>query len=164
VVHAKELKRTTNTGRLAVEALENSALKIRGAGREALDLTCELTDSYESVLLYPGEDSISLADFKPEKPVQLIVPDGNWRQAAKVGIRHPELKALRKVRIPQANSSQAHLRKEHFEEGRSTLEAIAEAIRILEGDAAAEPLFKLFRAKLSATLSGRPLSATVTPG
>ncbi len=162
VVHAKELKRTTNTGKLALEALPNSKLVVRGEGRESLDLTAELEGAYESVLLYPGEDSIPLADLRSTKPVQLIVPDGNWRQAAKVGTRHPELAPLKRVKIPQPNPSGHHLRKEHFEEGRSTLEAIAEAIKILEGSEAAQPLFDLYQAKLMATLKGRPVSSKRT--
>ena len=36
VIHAKELKRTTNTGRLAIHALLNSKMCVRGEGQVPL--------------------------------------------------------------------------------------------------------------------------------
>jgi DTW domain-containing protein len=165
VVHAKELKRTTNTGRLAIEALSNSALRVRGEGRLALDLSPDLAPEYESVILYPSEDAVELSSLKSEKPVQLIVPDGNWRQAGKVRGRHPELKGLKAVKVSESLEGRETLRKEHFEGGKSTLEAIAQALSVLEGEEAVRPLMDLYRAKLAATLAGRPaVSATHTSG
>ncbi len=158
MIHARELKRTTNTGRLALEALSNSKLVVRGRAGEELDLSPELSAEYESVLLYPGDDAVPLEKLKFDRPIQLIVPDGNWRQAAKVGTRQKELAALKRVKIDPGPSEGPTLRREHFEGGRSTLEAIALAIRALEGERAAEPLFALYRAKLEATVAGRPRS------
>ena len=94
VIHAKELKRTTNTGRLALQALKNSEMHVRGEGKEKLDLSEILDPVYQPLLLYPSDDAVELdADFVAslKKPVLLIVPDGNWRQASKVHHRHQEL-------------------------------------------------------------------------
>lgn len=90
------------------------------------------------------------------KPVQLIVPDGNWRQAGKVHGRHHELRDVPHVKISAKNMNTHHLRKEHKSEGLSTLEAIALALTVIEGPAAGEPMMKLYKAKLNATLKGRP--------
>ena len=162
VIHSKELKRTTNTGRLATLALGNSKLCVRGRPGENLDLSDQLVPEYESFLLYPSEDAVDLSCLSRNRklPAQLIVPDGNWRQATKVGFRHKELSHLQRVKIsppPPPNSSQTrnYLRKEHFEGGMSTLEAIAFALGHFEGSEVRESLLGLYRAKLDATIEGR---------
>ena len=158
VVHAKELKRTTNSGRLATEALVNSEVRVRGEGREPLDLSDVVKSDYHSLLFYPADNAVELT---PElattlpRPIQLIVPDGSWRQAAKVHTRHPELAGVTRVMISRPNLARHHLRKESSEYGMSTLEAIAQVLAVLEGPERAAPLFELYREKLSATLKGR---------
>ena len=164
VVHAKELKRTTNTGRLAVEALENSEMRIRGEGREALDLSDLVANStYRTVLFYPSDEA---QDLTPEfvaqdpRPIQLIVPDGNWRQASKVHYRHPELKGIPRVMIKAANTAKYHLRAETTAEGMATLQAIAHAYSVIESAEAGNELMKVYNAKLEQTLIGRGLKIT----
>ena len=160
VVHAKELKRTTNTGRLAIESLVNSEMRIRGEGTEAMDLSDLLEPTYRPVLFYPAEDALELTEAfvkEDERPILLIVPDGNWRQASKVHIRHKELASIPRVKISTENKAVHHLRVEQTKEGMSTLEAIAKAMAIIEGEAAAAPLQKLYEMKLERTLQGRGL-------
>ncbi len=171
VIHRKELKRTTNTGVLAVRALVNSEMRIRGElDGSALNLSDCLTAEYRSFLFFPSDDAIELdAGLLAQSPlpIQLIVPDGNWRQASKVGSRHPELKNIPRIKITKT-STVAHdrhlraepvfgqlLRAEHFADGMSTLQAIAEAIAIIEGSETAAPLLRLYEAKLRNTLIGR---------
>lgn len=158
VVHAKELKRTTNSGRLALEALTNSGLRIRGVIGQNLDLTPDLNPEYQSLVFYPSEGASELnSEFMKSIrcPVQLIVPDGNWRQASKVATRHPELKNLPRVKITTPNTARHHLRAESTEYGMSTLEAIAKALGVIEGAEAEAALTELYQAKLAATLKGR---------
>lgn len=158
VVHAKELKRTTNTGRLAVKALTNSEMRIRGEGIEALDLSDLLRSDYQTLLFYPSDDAVDLTAellAKDPRPVQLIVPDGNWRQASKVHYRHHELKDVPRVMIKAANLATQHMRVENTPEGMATLEAIAQAMGIIEGAAVKESLMALYTAKLEGTLQGR---------
>ncbi len=158
VVHAKELKRTTNTGRLAIQALANSEMHIRGATTQALDLTKALDKNYESFFLYPADDALELSPewlAQREKPVQLIVPDGNWRQASKVYGRHPELRAIPLVMVKNFRETKAFLRAEHLEHGMATLQAIAYAFGAIEGEEVERRLLGLYEAKLKATLRGR---------
>lgn len=155
IIHAKELKRTTNTGRLAVQALANSRMLVRGVKGEREDVSRLLDPAYESYLLYPSDDAIDLALIRPVKPVQLIVGDGNWRQASKVNTRYPEFVGLPRVKISAVNKGVSHLRREHFAEGFSTLEAIARAMSVLEGADVGEQLLSVYQAKLRATLAGR---------
>lgn len=164
VVHAKELKRTTNTGRLAVKALQNSEMRIRGEGKEALDLSDLVANpDYRTVLFYPSDEAQDLtADFVAQdpRPIQLIVPDGNWRQASKVHYRHHELKDIPRVMIKAANKAKFHLRAETTEEGMATLQAIAHAYSVIESAEAGNELMKVYQAKLEQTLIGRGIKIT----
>ena len=158
IIHAKELKRTTNTGRLALKALTNSEMRIRGEDREGLDLSDLLTSNYRTVLFYPSENAVELDHkFVSESslPIQLIVPDGNWRQASKVHYRHHELQEIPRVKISTPNTEGLHMRTETTEAGMATLEAIAHALGIIEGIEVENELMKFYRLKLEATLRGR---------
>ena len=158
VIHAKELKRTTNTGQLAMKALVNSEMHVRGQGTERLDLKVVLRPDYRSFLFYPSLDAQELNSSlvaESSLPIQLIVPDGNWRQAGKVHLRHPELSQLPRVMIKARNQSSLHLRAEHSDEGMATLQAIAFAMGVIEGEDIKRDLLELFEAKLRQTLKGR---------
>lgn len=158
VVHYRELRRTTNTGSLAVQALKNSEMRVRGQDRAGLDLGDLLNSNYRTLLFYPSDEAV---DLTPEfvaadpRPVQLIVPDGNWRQASKVHYRHKELADVPRVMIKAANTAKYHLRVEHMEEGMATLQAIAHAMGVLEGDEVKKSLMALYNLKLERTLLGR---------
>ncbi len=161
IIHAKELKRTTNTGRLALKALTNSEMRIRGEDRTALDLSDLLTPKYRTFLFYPSHNAIELDHrlvSESPLPIQLIVPDGNWRQASKVHYRHHELKDLPRVKISTPNTAKMHLRAETTAAGMATLEAIAHALGIIEGEAVKLELMGFFQRKLEETLKGRGVS------
>jgi DTW domain-containing protein YfiP len=158
IIHHRELKRTTNTGRLALQALSNSEMRVRGLGRESLDLSDLLRPEYRSVLFYPSHDAVELDRSFVEQsslPIQLIVPDGNWRQASKVHYRHEELRALPRVMIGGPNLSLFHLRAESSENGMATLQAIAMALAVTDGEEVGRELMDLYNAKLKQTLVGR---------
>jgi DTW domain-containing protein YfiP len=87
----------------------------------------------------------------------LIVPDGTWRQARKIHSRHPELKNVLRVKISTPNDSTYQLRAQSRSEGMATLQAIASALGVIEGDQVAAQLMRLYRARLDRTLSARGL-------
>jgi DTW domain-containing protein YfiP len=158
VIHARELPRTTNTGRLAIQALVNSEMRVRGQSRDPLDLSDLLVPEYRTFLFYPSEESLDLTPqlvAESEKPIQLIVPDGSWRQASKVPRRHHELKNIPRVMIKTPNTSEFHLREECSSHGMATLQAIAHALEVIHGEEAIRPLHALYEAKLRGTLIGR---------
>lgn len=158
VIHAKELKRTTNTGTLAAKALLNSEVLVRGRIGESLDLSSTLNPEYRSVLFYPSEEALELnEDFVRQSslPIHLIVPDGNWRQASKVHYRHPEINHLPRVMIKTPNTATQHLRAETTPEGMATLQAIAHALGVIEGVQIRDELLRLYQLKLERTLQGR---------
>lgn len=161
VAHAKELKRTSNTGRLAVRALVNSEILKRGEGREPLDLRALDRPGYRNWLFYPSDDALELTPelvaAAPE-PVHLIVPDGNWRQASKVHTRHPELAHLPRVKITTRNPYDLHMRAESTEYGMATLAAIAAALAITESKEIGARLGAVYEEKLARTLRARGLN------
>ena len=172
IIHAKEMKRTTNTGRLALEALTNSEMIIRGSrgpldsrGKTPappVDLSKSLLAGYRPLLFFPCDEAVELTTefirslkLSPNEAIQLLVPDGNWRQASKVHSRHPELAHVPRVKISTPNTAEKHLRAEHLAEGMSTLEAIARAMGIIENRETEQLLQNLYQEKLSRTLTAR---------
>jgi len=163
VIHHRELERSSNTGLLALRALVNSELRIRGDSREALDLSDLLSPRYRTLLFYPCAAAVELdRDLvcKDPRPIQLIVPDGTWRQARKIHSRHPELKDVPRVKISTPNDSMFQLRAQSRPEGMATLQAIACALGIIESDQVGVQLMKLYRARLDRTLKARGVLRT----
>ena len=158
VVHVNELKRSSNTGRLALRALVNSEMRVRGETREPLDLRDLLTDRYRTFLFYPTVDAVELDKelvAQDRTPIQLIVPDGSWRQAGKVQYRHRELKDVLRVKIGTPDPAKFFLRAQHRPEGMATLQAIAHALGVIEGDLVKAQLMKLYDLRVERTLLAR---------
>ena len=158
VIHHRELSRSSNTGLLATRALLNSEVRVRGEQRQALDLKDLLTAPYRSLLFYPSADAVELNQalvLQDSRPIQLLVPDGTWRQARKIQSRHPELRDLPRVKISTPNTSIFQLRAQSKPERMATLQAIAEGLGIIEGDVVRVQLLKLYQAKIARTLKAR---------
>jgi DTW domain-containing protein len=152
------LSRSSNTGLLALRALVNSEMRVRGEGREALDLKDLITSKYRSFLFYPSGDAVELDKalvMQEPTPIQLLVPDGTWRQARKIHSRHPELRDLPRVKISTPNNSTFQLRAQSRPERMATLQAIAQGLGLIEGDRVRAQLMKLYHAKIERTLKGR---------
>jgi DTW domain-containing protein len=158
VIHHRELSRNSNTGLLALRALVNSEMRIRGEGRQALDLQELLSPHYRTFLFFPSADAVELDRTlvtQEQRPIQLIVPDGTWRQARKILSRHPELKELPRVKISTPNHRTFQLRAQSRPERMATLQAIAHGLGVIEGDTVRAQLMKLYDAKIERTLIGR---------
>jgi DTW domain-containing protein YfiP len=156
VIHRAEDRKPTNTGRLATECLVNSEVVVRGH-REAETASLPIAEGTQPVLLYPAEDAVPLADLRLERPVTLIVPDGNWRQASKVRNRVPGMREVPCATLPPSPDKRSayRLRVEAHDHGLATIEAIARALGILEGAAIEEALLLPFRAMVERTLWAR---------
>ncbi|MBT4790434.1 MAG: DTW domain-containing protein [Halobacteriovoraceae bacterium] len=165
VIHHKELKRTSNTGQLALKSLINSNLRVRGLKDSPLELGDLLTDEYETLLLFPSSNAEVLTPELAQnikKKIQIIVPDGNWRQASKVNTRYKELANIKRVKVARVGTDPYHLRAETTQDGMATLQAIAYALGAIEGEEVQDQLLKLYDEKLVRTLVGRgklPLSS-----
>ena len=153
LVHYREARKPTNTGLLAARALVGSRVGIIGDRAQPLPAEV-LAPEERAVLLYPAADAVPISALPPGPPITLVVPDGNWRQAQKMGRRVPGLEALPRVTLGDASVTEYHLRAEPQAEGLATLEAIARAYRTLEGPtgpAIEAALLAIFRVMVSRT-------------
>ena len=137
----------------------NSEIVVRGhrpASGAAPESPIAFPEGAQPVLLYPADDAVPLDTFAAAAaPVVLVVPDGNWRQAAKMRKRVPGLAAVPCVSLPAGAPTAYRLRFEPQKGGLATLEAIARAFGVLEGPAVEEALLVPFHAMVERTLWAR---------
>jgi DTW domain-containing protein YfiP len=155
LIHRFEDRKPTNTGRLATECLPNSEVLVRGVpGRPSEPIAS--TPDRQTLLLFPHEGAHPLAEFAGlEKPVTLVVPDGNWRQAFKTRKRVPGLSEMPCVSLANGPESTYRLRAESHADGLATFEAIARALGILEGAHVQTALERVFAIAVERTLWAR---------
>lgn len=152
----RELQVPTNTGRLAAQALTNSVMLTRGDRDEPCDLAPHLPTDGRVLLLYPAEDSIELTPaMRDGGPYTLVVPDGNWRQTSKMRRREPLLTHVQTVTLSAGDPSAYHVRRETKAQGLATIEAIARALGVLEGDAVRVSLEAVFALMVERTMASR---------
>ena len=111
-----------------------------------------------TIFLYPAEDATVLSKSfldQDSRPVTLVVPDGTWNQAARMGKRLPGLDHAEKVRLPEGPRTQWGIRKETHPHGLATFEAIARAFGIIESTAVQSGMEELFLLMVKRTLLGR---------
>lgn len=154
VVHHTEIRKPSNTGRLAAECLANSTIVVRG-NPKIPPTPLVWPEGTQPVLLYPYEHARPITEYAHGAPVTLVVPDGNWRQAFKVRSRVPEIGALPCVSLPPGPPSMYRLRTESQPEGLATVEAIARAFEVLEGPHVREALERVLRVMVERTLWSR---------
>jgi DTW domain-containing protein YfiP len=163
IIHRYEDRKPTNTGRLAAECLANSETIVRG--HESRPTPPFLwAEGTQPLLLFPHEGAKPLSEVAAAgRPVTLVVPDGNWRQASKVRNRVPGLRDVPCVSLPVGAPSMYRLRTEAHDGGLATIEAIARAMRLLEGHQGRRvqaALELVFRAMVDRTLWSRGLVRT----
>jgi DTW domain-containing protein YfiP len=156
VIHRREDRKPTNTGRLATECLPNSEVIVRGHVEAPPEVPRAWSPGAQPLLLFPDADAIPLARFATSPlPVTLVVPDGTWRQAAKVRHRIPWLRDVPCVSIEPDAPTAYHLRNETRPDGLATMEAIARAFGVLEGDSVRSALEGVLRVLVERTLWSR---------
>ncbi|HKZ15894.1 MAG TPA: tRNA-uridine aminocarboxypropyltransferase [Geobacteraceae bacterium] len=158
VMHRREHKKITATGPLALEVLPNSELRIHGDQDRPLEFSDLNVPERRTLLLYPGDDAPVLSrSFLDQdvRPVTLIVPDGNWRQAARMGRRLPGLEHAEMVRLPEGPRTRWGIRREHHAHGLATFEAIARALGIIESPDVQSGMEDLFQLMVQRTLDAR---------
>ena len=163
LMHRTEEVLTSNTARLATNALTNSEIRVRGRKNEPVSSVGMVEDGRHSLLLYPSPRSVELnAEFvsRLDRPVTLIVPDGTWHQTQKAVRREAALAGIPHVRLPDGPPSEYRLRTQPNSQFLCTLEAIARAIGLLESPAAQSQLEFVLRVLVERTLWSRGFLAT----
>lgn len=152
VRHHLERLRASNSGRLANFALANSELVDHGGG--APTVMPPLGEG--AYLVFPAGPVADAAPTSP--PVRtLIVLDATWSQARRMFRKLDALRGIPVLRLPEgAAVTNDRMREAPSADRVSTIEAIAAALRLVEGDAVASPLVTLFgEACRRAAASGR---------
>jgi len=144
--HPSETSHALNTARLAALGLVNAELRVG----EVFEDLGELLNrpGYRPVLLFPGEVAQVLTAYGDvdDTPLLLIVPDGTWRKARKLLYLNPLLDALPKVTLAQVTPSRYRLRKAPEPGALSTVEAVVQALNVLEPPACFDALLRPFEA------------------
>ena len=149
VRHHSERYRSSNTGRLAGLALANCEVLDYGAPNSDREITdrhasqaIDLQPLAGAMLLFPTGDVRTCAPAP--LPSQLIVLDATWSQARRMWQKLQVLRGLPTLRLPELAVAAPRMRKSPGQGHVSTIEAIAAALRLLEGDNIAAPLEDLF--------------------
>ena len=180
VLHQLEDSKTSNTGRLAVRCLPNSEIVMRGDPGRSDDPCARRGDPRlaaaapeddgakpavpatdwsahgDPVLLYPHPDARPIEAWRNHpRPITLIVPDGTWRQGRRVRQRTPGLAEVPCASVSRSAPSNYKLRTTYDPRRLATLEAIAEALGVLEGEGARTALLAIFDIMVERTLRAR---------
>lgn len=145
--HPSEVTHALNTARLAALGLTNAELHV-GEVFEDLDAMLNLP-GYQARLLFPGEGAQLIEARLPTDeylPLLLVVPDGTWRKARKLLHLNPLLAQLPCVTLPEGSVSRYRLRKAPGPGALSTVEAIVQALELLEAPTSFAPLLRPFEA------------------
>ncbi|QVM90042.1 DTW domain-containing protein [Pseudomonas entomophila] len=144
--HPSETSHALNTARLAALGLANAQLRVGEVFDDLQDLLA--TPGYRPVLLFPGERAEVLQAYgnDDDLPLLLIVPDGTWRKARKMLYLNPLLEALPRVTLGDVPPSRYRLRKAPEPGALSTLEAVVQALNVLEAPVSFDALLQPFEA------------------
>ena len=141
VQHVTETRLTSNTGRLAALSLPNAKILEYGGG-EPFDESRLLAE--QALLLYSASPSAPVANARVLASVsRLVVLDGSFRQARRMYKRIHALRGLPELALQAPVVAPLRLRQPPHADGMSTLEAIAHALALLEGEQIAQPLHVL---------------------
>src|SRR5262245_62571945 len=123
------------TARLAHLCLPGSELRVGVDFDDDGDMRAALAGARDAYLLFPGPRAIDLADVRPAGPITLVVVDGTWWQARKLLKRNAALAALPQIRFTPPAPSNYRIRREPADHCVATVEALAQVLGALEGDA-----------------------------
>ena len=147
--HNKESHKSTNTARLAALALPRCRILPYGAPGQRFE---------PGVLAAPGT-WIVFPDAPPPPPdapppENLLILDGNWAQARRM-YQRLGLSAMPGLALPPPAADTRRLRRPPHPYGMSTVEAIAGALALLEGEHVARPLYALHELMIDRVLAAR---------
>ena len=130
--HPRERAHPIGTARFAKLGLANSLVEVAwdasAPEEEAPDWLPE-----GAALLYPSTSAADLTTMAPsERPKSLVVLDGTWHTARSLFRDKAWLQRLPQVRLSPATPSRYRIRREPREDFVSTIEAIVQALQVLE--------------------------------
>jgi DTW domain-containing protein YfiP len=158
ILHYREQHQTSNTGHLLNLALPNSEVRIYGDFDNPLPTAGLAPETHQTYVLFPGPEAreLTLEEVRRDgRPVNLVVPDGTWRQSSRMMRRCEPLRQLPARILPPGPPSAYQLRRAEQPERISTFEAGARALGLLEGAQVQQPLEMFFRIMVERSLWAR---------
>ena len=141
--HPSEVDHALNTARLAALGLQQAQLEVGEVFEGLPDWLNQ--PGYQARLLFPGDEAGVISRYADDaQPWLLVVPDGTWRKARKLLHVNPLLASLPRVTLVPDATSRYRLRKAPAPGALSTLEAITQALDILEAPQSFAPLLAPF--------------------
>ncbi|WP_444937524.1 tRNA-uridine aminocarboxypropyltransferase [Microbulbifer sp. JMSA002] len=144
IQHPQEEKHPFNTGRMAHLCLSNSEMMIAESLSTHQLNTLLCTPSallYPSLEWLPDSGELNSNNHQSDKtsskqaPVkQLIVLDATWKKSKKILHLNPQLQRLPRINLGGGLKSNYTIRKTSVADGLSTIESIAMAMQLLEGN------------------------------
>ena len=132
--HPHERDHPFGTARLVKLCMPNAEVHVPWAGCTGT-LSHPVDVGEDAVVLYPHPDARALDEVTSERaPSTLIAVDGTWGDVKRLYRENEWLHRLRHVRLSPREPSRYRIRKEPRADYVSTLEAIVEALRVLEPD------------------------------
>ncbi|MBN2790664.1 MAG: DTW domain-containing protein [Candidatus Delongbacteria bacterium] len=146
LMHNKEKRKVSNTAKIAYLTLNNCNLVTKGEKDVNTDINSIISSQHINIVLYPDASKELnrelLQNF--DKPVNLIVLDGNYNQAGKMFRSDIALQKAIKVRLPLGQIRKDQLRSPVHPEQVSTIEAVINALEIIGDTEANEHMEYLF--------------------
>ena len=169
IMHYREFYKSSNTGRLIKYGLKNSEIHLHGLKDNRLDIRGLTNNGYRKLFLFPRDDAKVITPKLVKNgsgPVMLIIPDGNWRQAARMYTRIARRNNFECVKLPPGLPAEYQLRSNAFPDRLNTFEAIIRAMVIIEGKEVQDRLHTLYKTMATRFLytSGRAGKSEVYGG
>ena len=149
VRHHFESWRASGTARMAERALARCTIIEAGPDWRH---TNELLPAGPGWLLFPDGEAVEQLGPPPDR---LFVLDGTWREVRRMLRRLPALWPAPRLALPAKSKAPLRLRRAPAAEQRSTLEAIGDALEVLEGPTIAAPLAQLHQRFVEHSLRAR---------
>ncbi len=141
------------TARMAHLSLPNSVLRVGVDFSGDAVVRAELGDLAQAYVLFPKPGARDIRELRDVPAVKLVVLDGTWREARKLLKRNPFLQRLPAVAFTPTQPSDYRIRKQPAAHCLSTIEALAEALSLIEPEGlACDPLLAPFRAMVERQL------------
>lgn len=156
--HPNEARKPLGTAKIVSLCLQKSKVKV-GVDFSSDEALMHLMSSadHELAILYPSQSALDLhqwaagkgIDDKREAPVSinrtLIVLDGTWRNTREIINVNPFLKTVRAVKLTPAVKSNYRIRKAPFADSLSTVEAVSQALSIIEPETSVDVMAVCFQ-------------------
>ncbi|HRG96564.1 MAG TPA: tRNA-uridine aminocarboxypropyltransferase [Polyangiaceae bacterium] len=149
--HPRERRKAIGTAKLAHLCLPDSELRVGVCFEDDPVVRARIADpARPALLLYPGPGAGSLESLRAAGPRTLVVLDGTWPQSKILLRENPSLARLPRYAFTPPAPSEYRIRREPAPNFVSTLESLALALALLEGEPGADDRFRALYAPFRA--------------